>query len=63
MLSLSVTVKKTRLGLINEVTRGLTFSEQFISSFKATLDFLLETFYSLPVKVTGNSLIIHEFAY
>ena len=38
VLSLSETVKKTRLGLIYEGTRGLTFSEQFVCSFKATLD-------------------------
>ena len=38
VLSLSETVNKTRLGLIYERARGLTFSEQFIGSFKATLD-------------------------
>ena len=38
VLSLSETVNKTRLGLIYEGVRGLTFSEQFICSFKATLD-------------------------
>ena len=36
--SSSETVKKTRLGLIYEGTGGLTFSEQFICNFKATLD-------------------------
>ena len=38
VLSLSETVNKTRLGLIYKGARGLTFSEQFLSSFKATLD-------------------------
>ena len=38
VLSLSVTVNRGRLGLIYEGARGLTFSEQFICSFKATLD-------------------------
>ena len=38
ILSLSETVKTTRLGLIYEVTHGLTFSEQFASRFRATLD-------------------------
>ena len=38
VLSLSETVNKRRLGLIYEGARGLTFSEQFICSFKATLD-------------------------
>ena len=38
VLSLSEKVKKTRLGLIYEWTRGLTFSEQFICYFKAMLD-------------------------
>ena len=37
VLSLSETVKKIRLGLIYEGTRGLAFSEQFICSFKAML--------------------------
>ena len=35
VLSLSETVNKTRLGLIYERVRSLTFSEQFIGSFKA----------------------------
>ena len=38
VLFLSETVNKTRLGLIYEVARGLTFFEKFICSFKATLD-------------------------
>ena len=38
VLSLSEAVKKTRLGLIYEGTRGLTFSEQFVRSLKATID-------------------------
>ena len=38
VLSLSETVNKTGLGLIYEGARGFTFSEQFISGFKATLD-------------------------
>ena len=38
VLSLSETVNKTRLGLIYEGASDLTFSEQFICSFKATLD-------------------------
>ena len=42
VLSLSETVNTTRLGLIYEgargLTSGLTFSKQFICSFKATLD-------------------------
>ena len=38
LLSLSETVKETRLVLIYEWIRDLTFSEQFICSFKATLD-------------------------
>ena len=36
ILSLSETVKKTKLDLIYEGTRSLTFSRQFICSFKAT---------------------------
>ena len=35
-LSLSETVNKTRPRLIYEGARGLTFSEQFICSFKVT---------------------------
>ena len=38
VLPLSETENKTRLGLLYEGARGLTFSEQFICSFKATLD-------------------------
>ena len=43
VLPLSETINKrkqnkTRLGLIYEGARGLTFSEQFICSFKATFD-------------------------
>ena len=37
-LSLSETVTKIRLCLLYEGARGLTFCEQFICSFKATLD-------------------------
>ena len=38
ILSSSETVKKAKLGLIYEGNRGLTFSDQFICSFEATLD-------------------------
>ena len=38
VLSLSERVNKTRLGLIYERVRGLTFSEQFICSSTAMLD-------------------------
>ena len=38
ILSFSETVNETRLGQIYEGTRGLTFSEHFICSFKSTLD-------------------------
>ena len=38
VLSFGETVNKTRLGLIYERTCDFTFSEQFICSFKATLD-------------------------
>ena len=38
VLSLSETVNKTRLRLIYDGARGLTLSEQFVCSFKATLD-------------------------
>ena len=38
ILSSSEAVNETKLGLIYEGTGGLTFSEQFICSFKATLD-------------------------